>query len=47
MMFDTLSFYKVSDNELLGAINDYSKLDYEIYCNVKFDLIDANDYFFF
>ena len=47
MMFDTLSFYNVSDNELLNAINDYSKLDYERYCNVKFDLFHANDYFFF
>ena len=33
-MFDTLPFYNVSDNELLNAINDYSKLDYERYYNI-------------
>ena len=28
----------------MNTINDYSKLDYERHCNVKFDLFDANDY---
>ena len=43
MMFDTLPFYNISDNELLNAINYLRKLDYERYC-IKFDLFDANDY---